>query len=418
MRKETIQLAYGRGEVQFEVPESNLLGVFYPKDLVDILEEDKHIQAALAHPIGTPPLREMVRPGGKVAIVTSDLTRPCPSDRMLPYIITELGAAGIPEEDIFIVIALGLHRPMIEEEIDLALSPKIHSRIRTLNHDSNDTVHLGTTSTGTPVEIFRPLVEADFRICLGNLEFHYFAGYSGGAKAVFPGCASRAGVTANHAMMVRPEAAAGRISGNPLRCDLEEAVDMLGVDFIFNVLVDGQKNILAAVAGDVTEAHRAGSAIVAERGMVEIPKLADIVIASPGGYPKDINFYQSHKALENAKYALRDGGIIILVAECSEGVGNQTFESWMFAGTSPEELIHRIQREFVLGGHKAAAIAAIQTRCKIYLVSGMPPEFVRQGNITPFSTVKEALDAAFHQLGEDSEVIILPQAVSVLPHVT
>jgi nickel-dependent lactate racemase len=304
---------------------------------------------------------------------------------------------------------------MTEAEIDQAVSPEIHRRLRVLNHDANDTVHLGETSCGTPVEFFRPVVEADLRVCLANLEFHWFAGYSGGAKAILPGCASRAAVTANHAMLVRAEAAAGRIEDNPLRLDLEEAVAMLGVDFILNVVVDGQHRIIGAVAGDVTSAHRKGCEMVARRGKVKAPGKADIVLASAGGYPKDINLYQAHKGMEAASYFVRDGGTLILVAECREGIGNATFESWALSATSPQDNLERIRREFVLGGHKASAIAAIQQRASLGMVSAMPEEVVRRLWITPFNDPQAALEEALARLGAQSKVLVLPQASSLVP---
>jgi nickel-dependent lactate racemase len=215
--------------------------------------------------------------------------------------------------------------------------------------------------------------------------------------------------------MVKPEAAAGRLDDNPVRLDLEEGAAMLGVDYIFNVVLDGEHNIVAAFAGEVTAAHRAGCRVVSERGMLLIPRLGDIVVASAGGYPKDINFYQAHKALENAKYFVRPGGIIILVAECREGYGSPIFEQWMLGAKSPDELIEKIQREFVLGGHKAAAIALIEKRASIYLVSSLPDEVVRGSRITPFASVQAAIDAALQTLGQDSQVLVLPIASSILP---
>jgi nickel-dependent lactate racemase len=252
------------------------------------------------------------------------------------------------------------------------------------------------------------------RICLGNLEFHWFAGYSGGAKAILPGCASRAAVTANHAMLVSPEAAAGRIEDNPLRRDLEEAVAMLGVDFILNVVVDGQHRILGAVAGEVTAAHRAGCEMVAARGKVKATK-ADIVLASAGGFPKDINLYQAHKGLEAASCFVRDGGVLILAAECREGIGNAVFESWVLAASSPRDNLERIRNEFVFGGHKAAAIAAVEQRASIYMVSAMPDELVRRMWISPYRDPQAALEAALARLGPQSRVLVLPQAGSLVP---
>ncbi|OGO37665.1 MAG: hypothetical protein A2W35_08440 [Chloroflexi bacterium RBG_16_57_11] len=416
MTTTTVWLPYGEHSLSVDLSGKNLLDIILPKAGAGEAPNEAHvIRAALENPIGSPRLCDLAHKGQRIAIVTSDLTRPCPSDRLLPHVLQELVAAGIPDEDIFIVIGLGLHRPMTEEEIDRIVSPQVHRRIRVVNHDVEDVVHLGVTSRGTPVEFFRPLVEADVRVCLGNLEFHWFAGFSGGAKAVLPGCSSHLSVTANHALMVRPGVGSGRIQGNPLREDIEEGVAMLGVDFILNVAVDGEHNILEAVAGEVTAAHRRGCEAIAERGKVKVSHKADIVIASPGGFPKDINMYQAHKGLENAAYFVRDGGVLILAAECREAIGNQTFEEWMFAAGSPQDVLTRIQREFVLGGHKAAGIANIERRAKVYLVSSMPEDLVQHLFMTPFPGLNEALEVALQDLGPDSQVLVLPQAGSIIP---
>jgi nickel-dependent lactate racemase len=408
-----------------QVPAANLQAVLQPKHGEEPAEEAVLLQEALANPIGTQRLRALVRPRQKVVVVTSDLTRPCPSERLLPSVLAELAAADVPDGDVMVVIALGLHRPMTEAEIRTAVGPEMYRRVRVVNHDPTDCVRLGVTSAGTPVEIFRPVVEADLRICLANLELHYFAGYSGGAKSVLPGCASRAAVTANHAMMVRPQAAAGRLAGNPVRADIEEGAAMLGVDFILNVVVDGARpearhRIVGAVAGDVTAAHRRGCEMVAERAMVPIEASADAVLVSAGGYPKDVNLYQAQKALDNAAYAVRDGGIIVLVAECSEGLGNQIFEAWMTGAEAPgvsfpDDLLDRIQQDFVLGGHKAAAIAAVLKRAEVYLISALPDELVRRCGLVPFADLDAAAKAVLGGLGPDARVLVLPQGGSVLP---
>jgi len=411
----TVELPYGQGVQRVRVPAANLRAILEPKPAADVADETGLLRTALAEPAGTPRLRDLARPGQKVVIVTSDLTRPCPSERLLPPILDQLEAAGVPDAEVTVVMALGLHRPMTEAEIETAVGSEVYRRLRVINHDPEECVRLGITSAGTPVDIFRPLVEADLRVCLGNLELHYFAGYSGGAKAVLPGCASRATVRANHAMMVRPEAAAGRLDGNPVRADIEEGVAMLGVDFILNVVVDGQHRIVGAVAGEVTAAHRRGCEIVAQRGIVPIDRRADLVLVSAGGYPKDVNLYQAQKALDNAAHAVRDGGILILVAECAEGLGNRTFGAWMAEAASPDDLLERIQREFVLGGHKAAAIAAVLKRASVYLVSALPDETVRQCGMRPFSDVGAALDKAIEEVGVGASVAVLPEGGSVLP---
>jgi len=415
-RDTTVELPFGHSQLAVSVPASNLLGVFVPRETEAVTDEMSVVRGALENPIGLPRLRNLARPGQRVVIVTSDGTRPCPSERLLPPVLDELTAEGVSERDITVVIGLGLHRPMTEDELQAVVGTEVYRRVRVVNHDAKDTIRVGVTSFGTPVEIFRPVVEADFRVCLGNLEFHYFAGYSGGAKAILPGCASDATVTANHAMMVRPEAKAGRLAGNPVRADLEEGAAMVGVDFILNVVVDGKHRIVGAVAGDVTAAHRAGCDMVAQRGVVAIPALADIVLVSAGGYPKDVNLYQAQKALDNAAYAVKPGGVIILAAECGEGCGNRMFEQWMTQGDTPPQLLERIQQRFVLGGHKAAAIALVSRKARVFLVSSSLGHIPLAG-MEHHATVGTALAAALEALGSGVQVIVLPGGGSVLPQV-
>ena len=415
MNSVAVCLPFGRSGLNVQIMSANLLGVFGPCEDSTVFDEEELLGQALARPIGTPPLRDLARAGQKVVIVTSDLTRPCPSKRILTVVMDELAAGGISEADITVVIALGLHRAMAADELKEALGSEIYRRVRVINHDPENTIHLGFTSAGTPVEIFRPVVEADLRVCLGNIEFHYFAGFSGGAKAVLPGCASRAAITANHAMMVRPEAAAGRLEDNPLRVDIEEGVDMLGVDFIVNVVVDGGHHIVGAVAGDLRSAHKSGCELVRARGSVAIPQLADIVLVSAGGYPGDVNLYQAQKALDNAAGAVREGGIIVWVAECSEGFGNRTFENWMRRASSAGEILRRIQSGFVLGGHKAAAVASVLQRAGIFLVSALPLESVRDCGLVAFEDLEGALERAFNELGSEAKVVVLPRGGSVFP---
>jgi nickel-dependent lactate racemase len=331
-------------------------------------------------------------------------------------VLEELAAAGICDREITIVMALGLHRPMTEAEIEATLGAEVYRRVGVINHNPADCVRLGVTSAGTVVEIFRPLVEAEFRICLGNVELHYFAGYSGGAKAVLPGCASRATINGNHSLMLHPKARAGGLEGNPVRADLEEGAAMLGIDSILNVVVDGTDHrIIGAVAGHMIGAHRRGCEIVAGRSIVEIECRADVVLVSAGGYPKDVNLYQAQKALDSAAHAVRDGGTIILAAECGEGLGNRTFETWIHNASSPNDWLRWIQRQFLLGGHKAAAIARVLERADVSLVSALPADIVRRCGMVPFERLDLALEAALVRLGPGARILAMPQGGSILP---
>ena len=418
-----MRLSFGFGDTvqTAEVPEKNLLGTLLPGETQHPVRGKEAVRAALADPVGTPPLGELFRSrraegGGKrIVIITSDISRPCPSQLILPEILEELFRAGARPEEITVVFALGSHRRQSEEERRKLVGERVFSLVRCTDSDPDDCVLLGVTAAGTPVDITRTVAEADFRICAGNIEFHYFAGFSGGVKALFPGCASRSAIQANHAMMLRPGACAGRLEGNPLRDDLEEAGRLAGIDFIVNVVLDEKKEIVHAAAGDAVLAHRAGCAYLERMYSVKIREKADIVLVSQGGAPKDLNLYQTQKALDNAKNAVRDGGVVILIGSCREGLGEAVFERWMKEAGTPRDLTERVRTKFELGGHKAAAIAMVLERADIYLVSEMDPELVRKCFLTPFRTVQEALDAAFLRCGPDASVLAMPYGGSTLP---
>ncbi|MFB0920516.1 MAG: nickel-dependent lactate racemase, partial [Oscillospiraceae bacterium] len=324
-----IEFGFGSGTQAVELPEKNLLGILTPNSVPHELSGEAEVRRALASPIGSKPLRELVKPGQHIAIVTSDITRPMPTWLVMPDILDELYAAGAKAEDITLVFALGSHRKHTQEEQKKLAGERAFNEIKCVDSNGASYVSFGTTSHGTPVDIVQTVAEADFRICLGNIEYHYFAGYSGGAKAIMPGVSTRAAIQVNHSLMVRDEACAGKLEGNPLREDIEEAVSMVGVDFILNVVLDEHKQVIRAVAGDVTQAHRAGCAFLDMLYLKKIEERADIVLVSQGGAPKDINLYQTQKALDNAKHAVKKGGIIILIGSCKEGLGEHTFEEWM-----------------------------------------------------------------------------------------
>ena len=409
------QFGFAKKTVKFNIGKDNLLGEILPNKIeIDLMNENE-IKKAMDNPIGSKKLKEIVVPGGKIVIITSDITRPMPSKLVLPVVLKELSEAGARDSDITIVLALGSHRSHTEEEKKYLLGEAIYSRIRCIDSNPKDFKHLGFTKRGTPIDIFTEVAEADMRICLGNIEYHYFAGYSGGAKAIMPGVSTRAAIQANHSRMVESEAKTGNLDTNPVRLDLEEAIESCPIDFIVNVVLDKKKQIIKAVAGHYIKAHREGCKFLDVANKIEIENKADIVITTPGGYPKDINMYQSQKALDNAKHAVKKGGIIILVASCIEGLGEKVFERWMLAASSPDSLITDIQRNFELGGHKAAAIAMVMQDAKIFLVSEMEANFVRKIFMEPFSDVQLAVDKAFKEQGADAKVLIMPYGGSTLP---
>ncbi len=410
-----LTFGFGTGVQEVTLPEENLLGILTGNEVAPGLRGEEAVRYALQNPIGTPPLRQIVKPGEKIAIVTSDITRPMPTYKVMPALLEELYAAGVKKEDITLVFALGSHRAHTPQEQRRLAGDRAFSEIRCVDSDAQDCILLGTTSAGTPVEITRVVAEADRRICLGNIEFHYFAGYSGGVKAIMPGVSTREAIQANHSMMVDPAARAGSLDDNPLRRDIEEAGAICGVDFILNLVLDEHKQIIHAVAGHPVKAHRAGCAFLDTIYLKQLPQGADIVLVSQGGAPKDLNLYQTQKALDNARHAVRPGGIIILIGSCAEGLGEEVFEQWMTQSESPAAMVERIGRDFQLGGHKAAAIAMTLEKADIWLVSDLEESFVRSIFLTPQPDVQTALDKAFEKLGPQATVLAMPYGGSTLP---
>jgi nickel-dependent lactate racemase len=412
-----LRFGFGTGFQEVEVPDKNLIAELHANDVPVELTGEAEVRRALIAPIGSPRLKDIVHPGERIAIITSDITRPMPTFKVMPALLDELYAGGVRKEDVTLVFALGSHRKHTEAEQKKLAGERAWNEIKCVDSDPDDCVHYGTTSRGTPVDITRVVAEADRRICLGNIEYHYFAGYSGGAKAIMPGVSTRAAIQANHSRMVLPEAKAGALETNPLRMDIEEAGAMVGIDFIVNVVLSEHKEILKTVAGDATEAHRAGCRFLDRLYRKELKEPADIVLVSQGGAPKDLNLYQTQKALDNAKHAVKDGGVIILIGSCKEGLGEKTFEQWMTEADSAHSLIERIGREFKLGGHKAAAIAMVLERAEVDLVSELDDDFVRSIFLKPYKTAQEALDHAFSKLGPDARVLAMPYGGSTLPTV-
>ena len=408
-------LGFGSCTQKLNVPDENLVCVLLPNTVSQGLTGEAEVSRALEFPIGTPRIGQIVRPGETVAIVTSDITRPLPSYKILPLLLDELLNAGIRRQDITVVFGLGSHRKQTAEEQKKLVGEQVYAQIKCIDGDDSDCVHYGYTSRGTPVDIVRAVAEADRRICLGNIEYHYFAGYSGGAKAIMPGVSTRDAIQHNHSRMVEAAAAAGRLAGNPVREDIEEAARMVGVDFIVNVVLDEHKQIVRAVAGDLVQAHREGCLYLDRLYGKPIAERADIVVVSQGGAPKDLNLYQTQKALDNAKHAVNKGGVIILVGSCKEGLGEHVFEEWMTKSPDAHSMIDRIQVDFQLGGHKAAAIAMVLEDAEVYLVSELDADFVKQIFLTPFSDVQTAFDAAMQKLGSGASVIVMPYGGSTLP---
>lgn len=417
MENKVIELKYGRDTVKVEIPEKNLMDIIYPQDLPGAENEVEEIRRALEDPYSSLRLKELAKGKNNIVILASDITRPSPTYKILPPIINELTLAGVTYDQITVIFGLGSHRKHTADEVKTLMGEEYYGKIKYLDHDVNECVNIGTTSKGTPVDIFKPVLDSDFVIATGNLEFHYMAGYSGGNKALMPGVCSRETIQSNHKMMTSPGAGTGIIEGNPLREDIEEVGKMGKVAFIANVILNSKKEIVRAVAGDPIVAHRAGIETIDQMYKRAIPYEPDIIIASCGGFPKDINLYQSQKGLDNAQNAIKKGGRIILIAESIEGFGEHTFEEWMTTGSNYKEPIKWIQEEFILGGHKAAAICMAIDKAPTYLISKYNKQETEKIFFRHAESVQAALDEAILELGNDAKVLVMPYANSTLPFI-
>ncbi|OPY48916.1 MAG: hypothetical protein A4E49_03287 [Methanosaeta sp. PtaU1.Bin112] len=336
------------------------------------------------------------------SILASDITRPAPSHLMLPPLINRLEDLGV--RDLKIIFGLGTHRRMTPDEEHLLL--RDCTALPRMQHDPSNCVYLGETGRGTPVEVLETALSSDLIIATGNIEYHYYAGYSGGAKAVLPGISSERSVVKNHELMRDPNSITGRVD-SPVRQDMEDAAGIAGLDFILNVVLNGRKEVVQSVAGDYISAHRTGAATV-DRMYRRSVEPAEIVVTCAGGKPKDLNLFQAQKALDNAKNAAVPGGSIILVAECSEGLGHPVFERWAREANSAEDCWERFGREYEFGGHKAAFLAKESMQHHLILVSALPKDQAEMCFFQPAKTLEQALELARARQGKDARLLAMP----------
>jgi len=405
-----VSLKYGNGSVRLEISKDRLLEVVKPRPSV---RRGRSIREALAAPIGAEVLPKLVDRNGRVVVVVSDITRPCPTRTILPFVMRSLKTSGVPRDNVRILIATGTHRRHTPAEKRTLLGSYASSIPQVVDHSMDSVQYVGTTKRGTRVSVNSLLLDADFALAVGNVDVHYFAGYTGGYKAVVPGLAGKETIERNHSLMTLPNAEPAVVESNPVREDLEEAGQMTGLRYVINVVQDERKRIVSSFAGDPIAAQRAAIKTVDDLVKVPVKEPADIVVASAGGYPRDINLYQAHKAIENASHAVKNGGTIILVAECREGFGNTTFENWMTSPTSLDEVGEKLNKHFILGAHKAFALSKIAKRTEIIVASNK-----LQAKSIILKTCKkpqDALNDAWRSYGKDASITLMPYAMNTLP---
>ncbi len=409
---------YGKGNMEFTLDEKRVAAELHVAETKPLADPIGAIHEALDHPIGTKALRELVKPGQRVMIIANDTTRVANTDIFMPILVDYLNEAGIPDNNITILFALGTHREMTQDEMISQVTEGIANRVTMLNSNARkeeDFVELGTTSFGTPVRFHKAAVEADHIICTGSVVHHYFAGFGGGRKALFPGCAQMETIRKNHSLMLRPGSEIGRLEGNPLYEDQLEGVAMCRPTFLLNTVLNEKKEFTGVFGGDYIQAHKAACQLVEEQNGVRIKERTPIVIATCGGYPKDINLYQSQKSMDNAAMAVAPGGVVILLSECPEGSGSDVFDRTIDTYDSIDAIEEAVRKNFQIGEHKAYAITRLMKKADFYLVSALPDAYAKKAFFTPVHSVEEALALADKKLGADAKITLMPYASYTVP---
>lgn len=424
-----IAVKYGKNNVDVPVQEKNLLGVLDGNELESSKgkSEEEIILEALNNPIGSPKLSSLIKPNETVCIVVSDVTRLWQRMNVyLKYIVRELKNAGIKEEDITFLCATGSHRGQTKEEIKALLGEELEN-YRFVNHDclDNDSLeYVGTTTYNNKIYLNKVALQSDHVILTGGIVYHFLAGYGGGRKSVLPGISSYDTIMTNHHLSlnkelgsgVLPSVKSGNLNGNPMHEDMMEAANFLKPTFIFNSIIGLDGKICAAVAGDYEKAHLEGCKIVAQKDGVPIPELADTVVASAAGFPKDINLYQSIKTIMNAVEALKPGGTMIIMTECSEGLGgDDNVRDLLLNYTNTLDREKSLRETYSISKFVVYYVSDIADKYNVILVSDLDKSFLKNINIKIVKDIGSALDLAYSSHGEDLKTYIMPHASSTFP---
>jgi len=409
-----VRLPYGERAIELKVPEGNLIGVLEGKE-VPPTELSWEFSRAWENPIGIDDPARFFYPGESVVFVVTDHTRPTLTRELFP-LIWERISSHVRQEDVTIVVATGTHRAPTAAELEVMLGD-LRKKFRVAIHDcDHDLVEVGKSTHGTPILINRRVVDADHVVTIGHIGMHYYAGYSGGRKNILPGVAGRETIERNHAQLLDPNCEGCVYRGNPISEEMSEAAGLVGVDFIVDVVLSSDGRVAKIVVGDVEAAHAVGRAFWDRTFKVSLPERGDLIIASAGGYPKDIDLYQAYKGLYNAMRVVKNGGLVLLAAACADGIGHPVFEDWIRRSEKPQDVFRLFEDEgFKLGGHKAVYLARDLARADIYLLSELDDVLVRRFFLKPIHETEEIFSIARTRFGRDFRVLVLPHAGDTFP---
>ncbi len=411
-----LQVPYGKdGKLEAEIDQQCVLGIIEPNE-VKIGDETEVIRQALANPIGSPSLKEFLKGARDVLFIVNDPTRPTPTARVLDMIQDDIAGHKVS-----FIIATGIHRAPTEEEYIQIFSEKYYKKYKDVihSHDAkrDEMVFLGTSKNGTEMKVNKRGVDAHKIVIISSVEPHYFAGYTGGRKSFLPGIASHGTIEQNHKLALKQEACALKLKGNPVHEDMIDALSTVKKEiFTISTVLDKNHRIYAATAGDIYKSMEAAVSKAEEVFCATIPQQADIVV-SVVKFPSDIDLYQAQKGIDNAKYALKEGGILLLVAKCRMGIGEESFVKLLSSASSPKDALDRIEKKFVVGYHKAAKMAEVGLWAQTWAVTDLDPKLLESIFIRPFSSLQTALDEARKEKGNDAKVLVLLDGSLTIPHV-
>lgn len=419
------KLDYGRTGLEVDLPADRVVGPLAIRDAPPLADPQAAIAAAIANPIGTPPLAELARGKRSACIVICDITRPVPNKLILPPLLKIIEDAGVPRSGIVILNATGLHRPNEGAEMEEMVGAEIMANYRIENHHGKvleEHTYLGTTPNGVPAWIDSHYINAELKITTGLIEPHLMAGYSGGRKVICPGIAALETVKIWHGpkFLEHPKADCGFVDGNPVHEENTRIAWMAGCDFIVNVCIDGKRQITWVGAGHMEHAWREGVKFVENVVRVPVTEPADVVVTSAAGYPLDTTWYQAIKGLTGALPIVKQGGTIVLAASLTEGLGSPEFQSLMADNPDLDLFMKRIMGKdyFVMDQWQLEEFVKVFKRCKVKVVShGLPPEKLKTCHVEPVESVEKAVADCLQEYGPKARVAVIPKGPYVLPYV-
>ena len=415
-----IDLKYGNSHKSLELDDKNVIGTLKLTEVPGLSDITKAEIEALGNPIGNARLSEIAKGKTTACVVVSDYTRGAPYKRpkfnLLLPILEQLHDGGIKDENIKFLVGTGAHRAHTDKENLDNFGEEIINKYEVISHDCDkNNVSLGKLSTGNELLVDKLWVDADVKVMTGLITTHYFGGFSGGRKGILPGIVARETVRKNHAMIINPEVDIAKTKGNPISDEMDEAAEKAGVDFLLNVVINDKKQIVKIAAGDLKQAFEVGWKACRDLYRVPFQEKAEVVFACAGGYPKDVSLYQSQKTINNAKLVLKDGGTIVLISECREGIGSDTFAEWLLKASSVDELLNTKQEKIIVGGHTAVGNAKVLKKFDILVVSGIKKEDLEKRFYKHAKSIQDAVNWVKEKHGNDFKSYVMPQAGLIYP---